>query len=169
MNRKVFLTGFMATGKTTIGPLLAERLGMDFIDLDSYIEAHAGKTVAEIFAQEGEAGFRARETRALVVAASRDGIIALGGGALLSPENRTLILQSGALVALTASIDEIVRRVGSAQGRPLLTQGKTLRDQVEQLLRARTPLYQSANFTVDTTDRAPRDVAFEIVQWIASR
>src|SRR5437868_15290814 len=109
---RVYLCGLMGSGKSTVGPLLAARLGASFCDLDAEIERAAGRTVAEVFAAEGEPAFRAREARALYALIERAGgaVIALGGGALGRPENRELVLATGRLIWLDAPTKELVRR-----------------------------------------------------------
>ena len=168
--QSVFLTGFMAVGKSTVGRLLAHRLGVAFFDLDALVEADANMTVAEIFAREGEASFREREARALKMAIHHGGgVVALGGGALLGDESRVRIVRAhGRLVCLTASIDALVARLGDATLRPLLAGSPDRRAAVAALLRERAALYEDADLAVDTTDRAPERVAEEIATWIAS-
>src|SRR5579862_2016782 len=117
----IFLIGFMGSGKTTVGGLLAERLGWSFADLDDLIVRGAGLTVAEIFAREGEEGFRRRATEAVrAAAAGRRSVVATGGGAACREENLALMLSSGRVVALAVSAAEAVRRTGNRSGRPLL-------------------------------------------------
>ena len=117
----IFLIGFMASGKTTVGRLLAERLEWAFVDLDKVIEDAAGKTVPDIFAAEGEAGFRKRETEALrEVARSRKTVVATGGGAPCRDENLEAMLEEGRVFWLGVSAEEAVQRAGKASGRPLL-------------------------------------------------
>src|SRR5206468_2255832 len=111
----------MATGKSEVGRRLARRLGRPFVDLDQLVEAAAGRTVAAIFASEGEARFRALERDAVEEAcAVPDAVIATGGGTLLDPENRRRLAAAGPVVCLVASPEEIARRVGDVTNRPLL-------------------------------------------------
>src|SRR4051812_22202159 len=113
----IFLIGFMASGKTTVGRLLAERLDWAFVDLDKVIEDAAGKTVAEIFKAEGEAGFRKRETGALSeVAERRKTVVATGGGAPCHEENIQKMLGSGRVLWLDVSAEEAVERAGKISG-----------------------------------------------------
>src|SRR5262245_66432774 len=110
---RLVLTGFMGTGKTRVGRRVAERLARPFLDTDALIEAAAGKSSPESFASEGEARFRERERSAVREAcAVPDAVISVGGGALLSPANRTELERSGVLVCLTASPEQIAARVG---------------------------------------------------------
>ena len=118
---QVILTGFMATGKTEVGRRLARRLGRPFVDVDGLVEAATGKSVADIFASEGEARFRELE-RVAVDDACRvsEAVIATGGGTLLDAENRRRLAAAGPIVCLAAPPEEILRRVGDPASRPLL-------------------------------------------------
>ncbi len=117
----IFLVGFMGSGKTTVGRLLARRLGWSFADLDDRIVSAAGMPIQELFARQGEAAFRAREMDVLrSAAAERRTVLATGGGAACRAENLALMLGAGRVVALGVSPAEAVRRAGPASGRPLL-------------------------------------------------
>lgn len=150
---RVYLTGFMGSGKSTIGPILANAIGYGFIDLDEHIERRAGKTIPELFEQEGEAAFRALEAELLRETTERPYVVvALGGGALVAPGNRQLARAHGAVIYLHVPPDQLIRRLrrGSAD-RPLLTDDEGnpltvahLRDRVEGMLRERLPLYREA-------------------------
>jgi 3-dehydroquinate synthase len=165
----IFLVGFMATGKTTVGRILAERLGWAMLDLDDLIVAEAGMPVAGIFAAEGEAGFRARESRALAAAAARHrAVIATGGGAACSEENLQTMLGAGRVVALGATAEESVRRAGAGSGRPLLDGKADPVAAAAALLAARRPYYARASLQIDTVGRAPAEVAGEIIDWFGA-
>ena len=160
----IFLIGFMGSGKTTIGGLLAERLGWSFADLDDLIVQSAGLTVAEIFAQEGEEGFRLRETEAVRTAASgQRSVVATGGGAACREENLALMLASVRVVALTVSAAEAVRRAGTKSGRPLLDGRADPVGAATALLSARQPFYARAHLQVETERRTPQEAVNEIV------
>ena len=149
---QVILTGFMATGKTEVGRRLARRLGRPFVDVDGLVEASTGKTVADVFADEGEARFRELE-RAAVVEACRvpDAVIATGGGTLLDPDNRRRLAAAGPIVCLSAPAEEILRRVGDPSSRPLLKNGNGDRlARIRALLVERAPVYALATHAVDT-------------------
>jgi shikimate kinase len=162
--RPIFLIGFMGTGKSTVGLLLAAKLERRFVDLDAVIEEEAHMTVAEIFFNEREGGFRAREATALRrVAAQGPQVIAIGGGAPAHGDNMDFMLHAGKVVCLTASIDELVQRVGDAQTRPLLA-GKDVRVEIERLLATRQKFYERAHLTVDTTGLVPSQVARRITE-----
>lgn len=169
MRRRLYLIGFMGTGKTTIGQALAEQLGADLYDTDFEIAQAQGRPIAELFAEHGEAWFRRLEHEMLADLSTRGhAVITTGGGAVLSEANRNLMKQSGDVVALTASADEIVRRVGQDENRPLLQSDTGLRARVEELLAARKGLYDFANLTVDTTGRSIQSITAEIIQNLSS-
>jgi shikimate kinase len=150
----------MGAGKSTVGPLLAARLGVRFVDLDREIEAKAGMTVRELFEAEGEAGFRARETHALRQLADEDGVIALGGGALGRPANLELVLAAGTLVWLDAPDDELLLRIGDPTSRPMLADDP--RATLARLRAEREALYANAQVRVDTGGLSPEAVAARI-------
>jgi shikimate kinase len=160
---RVFLTGFMGSGKSSVGRELAGALGWLFIDLDTAIETHAGMTVREIFERSGEAAFRELEHAALLdaVKAPEPAVIATGGGTFTFPRNLALVRQAGASVWLNPSFATIVARIGALgkQDRPLF------RNEVEALAlyRARLSSYRQADFRVDVGgDETPEEVAARI-------
>jgi shikimate kinase len=160
----IFLIGFMGSGKTTVGGLLAKRLGWSFADLDDLIVRSAGLTVAEIFAREGEEGFRRRETEAVrVAAAGRHAVVATGGGAACREENLSLMLTSGRVVALAVSAAEAVRRAGSRSGRPLLDDSADPLAAATALLSARQPFYARAHLQVESDGRTPDEAVNAIL------
>ena len=124
----IFLYGPPASGKSTIGELLADYLALPFIDLDQRIEVETNLTIPEIFAKEGEEGFRKHEKALLKETLNLEwGVIALGGGSLLDPESRSLVEQAGAVICLAPSPEELLERVGiTLTERPLLVGGKEL-------------------------------------------
>jgi shikimate kinase len=160
--------GHRATGKTTVGRLLAARLGWSFADVDDWIEQHYGGSVAAIFAAEGEAGFRQREAAALALLCNeRCRVIATGGGAILREENRALLRAKGIVIWLTAGPETIWRRLQSdpmtAARRPNLTASGG-RDEVLTLLAMREPLYrEAAHFIVNADEPSPETVAAAIL------
>jgi len=169
-NRKsqIALIGYRGTGKTTVGRLLAERLGWDFADADDLVEAAAGKSVAEIFAAEGEAGFRDREAAAVRELCARDRLVlATGGGAVLRPANREVLRGAGFVAWLVASPDTLWARLrgdpATAARRPNLTAAGGI-EEVRTLVAAREPLYRElAHFTADADGPSPREVADAIL------
>jgi shikimate kinase len=165
MARLVILTGFMGTGKTEVGRRLARATSRAFVDTDNLVETAAGRTIPEIFATDGEARFRALEREAVRRAvAVPEAVVATGGGALLDAESRSLLLAAGPVVCLTATPDEILRRVRLQGDRPLLA----ARDDAERLVKiralldARATAYGLATHRVDTTGRTVDDVVEEI-------
>jgi shikimate kinase len=121
MDNNVILTGFMGTGKTTVGKEIARRMDRPFVDMDVEIEARAGKPIVRIFAEDGEATFRRMEAALCEeLSGRRELVIATGGGALVDPSNRAFMVQSGTVVCLSCDASEILRRVGGNANRPLL-------------------------------------------------
>ncbi|HEY3353192.1 MAG TPA: 3-dehydroquinate synthase [Polyangia bacterium] len=166
--RPILLCGFMGTGKSTVGPLLAGALGRRFVDLDAEVTAAAGASVAEIFDREGEAGFRARERAALEHARGyTDAVVALGGGATATPAGLACARAAGPLVLLRASPAEILRRLGDPGGRPLLRGAPDAGAAVRELLAARAPYYEAADLAVDTDGRDAPAVAAELAGRLA--
>jgi shikimate kinase len=164
----IFLIGYRGTGKTSVARELASRLGYEWIDSDDVVEEEAGKTIAAIFADDGEAAFRDLESRVVSeLSRKRQTVIALGGGAVLSEKNRQAIGPAGPIVWLTATVDMIARRLAddraTANRRPDLT-ATGGRAEIEAVLATRTPIYQQcATLIVDTENRTPAEVADEIV------
>lgn len=164
-SRRVFLIGFMGAGKTTVGRALASRLGWEFCDLDHLIESRERKTVAEIFAGQGEQGFRIAETaslKELLQDASRrqDLVVALGGGAFAQPQNREALQRAGAVtILLHAPLQELRRRC-HADGtiRPLAQD----ESRFAELFGIRRAAYDLAKHKVDTMGKTVEEVAAEI-------
>lgn len=120
-NKNIILVGMMATGKSTVGAILAEELGYELVDLDHVIIETEGRSIAEIFAEDGEEYFRSVETAVLKqMLESENKLISTGGGAVLAPGNTALMLSKGHVVALTATEEEIIARVSGDENRPLL-------------------------------------------------
>ena len=159
----IVLVGVMGAGKSTVGQILADRLGKPLRDTDDDIVATAGKPISDIFVDDGEDHFRALERQAVQTALEEhDGILALGGGAILAPETREL-LAGHTVVYLEVGLSDAVNRVGLGAGRPLLAINP--RATLRHLLDQRRPLYaEVATITVATDGRSPDDIAEEIAK-----
>jgi shikimate kinase len=166
----IILCGFMGTGKSTVGRLIADRLGWRFVDTDQLIEARVGRTVSQIFAQNGEAFFRQWESRICQeLIEARHTVIATGGGIVLAPPNREALNRAGLVVCLDAPATEIVARLHGATDRPLLA-GADPVARVTELLAARAGAYSAIRCHVDTAGKTPQEVASRIVAlWEAER
>jgi shikimate kinase len=168
----VFLVGYRCTGKTTIAKLLASRLGWKAVDADEVLEAQNGRTIQQIFEEEGEAGFRNREYAVLrELCWLERKIVATGGGVVIRPENRKRMKDAGVIVWLTADVDTICQRLqedtSTESRRPALTVGG--RAEVEDLLRTREPLYREvAQFTVNTAGRTLDEITEEVVSLLVN-
>jgi shikimate kinase len=165
------LTGFMGAGKSTIGPLLAQRLGWNFLDIDTSIESSIGMTVAEIFAQQGEAAFRALEAEAIRNHSTRQNLVlALGGGAIETETTRELLatLDHACVLFLDAPLDTLIAR---CLAQPAAAERPVLADR-EGLLRrfnARLPYYRAAHLTVTTAGLSPQAVVTCILEALDQR
>lgn len=161
------MIGFMGSGKSTVGRLVAERLRRPFVDLDREIERSEGRDIAGIFSAKGEGAFRAAESDAVRGLTSMEpSVVACGGGVVLDDGNRATLRRSGTIVYLQVSAKEALVRIGHADDRPLLA--GTGPGAVEALLRSREALYEAiADVTVPTEHRTPEQVADEIVQRLA--
>jgi shikimate kinase len=162
----IILIGFMGSGKSTVGRVIAKRLRFQFLDTDFLVEERARATISEIFARPGgETAFRERETAALesLLVATHRHVIATGGGIVTQPRNLPLLRELGWVVLLQANPDEIYRRVARNHDRPLL-RVKDPRARVQEMLASREPLYrEAADFVVDSTALRRDDVAELIV------
>ncbi len=158
----IFLVGFMGAGKSTVGGILARRLGLTFVDLDRMVETSAGRTVAQLWAESGEETFRAAESAALASLVDVEpSVVACGGGVVLAPENRAALKMLGRVVYLTVSAEEALARVGGGDSRPLLAGGGA--PVAQRLLEARESLYRAVAYAVvDTIGRSPQDVADDV-------
>ncbi len=161
--RPVYLIGFMGSGKSTVSRILAGMLGVKHLEMDEVIEREAGRSVSEIFAEEGEEAFREKES-ALVRRIADGGAagVSCGGGTVLRPENVSLMRGSGTVVLLSAAPETIYRRVGHSRTRPVL-EGHRSVEGVRELMAGREEAYRrAAEFTVTVDDKTPEEIAEEI-------
>jgi shikimate kinase len=172
---RVYLSGFMASGKSTVGPKAAARLGQPFLDLDRLIAAHDGRSISTIFAEDGEVHFRTLETTMLRRTTEPDDlVVALGGGALVSDDNRAFAKNHGLVCYLEATVDTLLERIaGDETQRPLLADdtGTQLpreqqRRRIEEMLDARRASYEAAHHTLDA-DQPVEAVVTDLVQLVA--
>ena len=167
--KNVVLIGFMGTGKTSTGRILAQRLGRAFVDLDAKIEEEAGRSISEIFAAEGEAAFRAME-KAMVrrMAARRGLVISTGGGTVKDAANVAELKKNGAIVCLTATVDAVLARTAHVGDRPVLDRKDAgdRRRAVEDLMAERRALYEVADYSVDTSELSPLQVVDDIIGYL---
>jgi shikimate kinase len=165
--QNLILIGAMGSGKTTVGKQLAKRTRMDFVDSDHMIEDRCGVSISTIFDIEGEDGFRKRETKMLKELCEKNGIVlATGGGAIISEENRILLRKSGFVVYLKTSIETQLARTQKNQNRPLLEQG-SIEDKLTELMEERGSLYeQEADLIVMSGDRVVSKVVEEILKTV---
>lgn len=166
MIQPVFLVGARGCGKTTIGRALAETLGYSFADTDSYLLTSTGKSVAEIVAEEGWPGFRARESLALKEVTAASTVVATGGGMILAESNRQFMAERGIAIWLRVPADVLAARLDASPEeaqRPTLT-GKSVVDEIVDVLAAREALYrQAARHIIDAT-RAPSSVVESVIR-----
>ena len=165
--KNIILTGFMGTGKTTVGKLLAAQLGYAFVDTDQVIEAQAGRSIPSIFAELGEAAFRQIERDVASQLAARDGlIISTGGGMMLDPANVAALSHTGRIFCLVATPEEILSRIQTDDQhvRPLL-QGPNPSERITELLSQREQAYGRFQ-QIHTTGKQPNEVAHDLLRLI---
>jgi shikimate kinase len=172
-HRVIFLVGLRGTGKTTVARLLAERLGWQWADADTVLESRHGRSIRQIFAEEGETGFRDKEAALLEELCDRQRhVLATGGGVVLRPENCRRLRAAGLVIWLTADPatlwDRLQHDETTAERRPDLTVGGLA--EIEEMLRLRRPLYEAvADLTVDTAGRSPAQVVEAILKLIPKK
>lgn len=167
--RNLVLIGLMGSGKSTVGRLVAERLGRPFVDTDARIEAELGMSVAEVFARQGERAFRAAEAQAIRhVSALRGQVVAVGGGAVVDTDNVLHLKATGDVVLLEAAPAELAARVAGegVAARPLLADGDDVEARLAALLAERAEAYrQAADVILDTSGRTAAEVVDDLLAW----
>ena len=165
----ITLIGYRGSGKSSVAPLLAQQLNLEWVDSDRRIEEVTGLSIREIFAHQGEAGFRCCERTVIAELAQQSSlIIAAGGGAILAPENRACLRNAGPVIWLQASIATLTDRIsgdaGTPENRPALTNRNSLEEEITEVLSARTPLYREcATLQVDTDALSPQEIVDRIL------
>jgi shikimate kinase len=175
MKSTIYLTGFMGSGKSTVGPILANTLGWDFFDLDKLIEEKTGKKIREIFEQEGEGYFRKLETDTLrEISESQNVIISLGGGTVASEENIGILKKTGKIIYLKVSLDTVYHRLKYKRDRPALTNSSSeslskeeMTGRIKKLMDTRIKYYEQADFTIDTDTNSLGKTIDKIVKIIS--
>jgi shikimate kinase len=163
LEKSIVLVGLMGAGKSSIGRLLARRLGLEFVDADTEIEAAAGASIEEIFKERGEAAFRSGERRVIArLLAGSACIIATGGGAFMNADTRSAIKKSAISVWLKADVETLLKRVSRRGGRPLL-KNKDPRSVLNTLVAERDPIYARADVTVVTSDHPPTAITDRVI------
>lgn len=168
MRENIILIGFMGVGKTSLGKLLAQKLGCGFIDLDEKIEHDANLTIPQIFEKYGEKYFRELEKASVKeVCTKKNIIIATGGGTVKDEENLQLLKNSGVIICLTTEPEEIFRRTARRGERPVLDGGGNERlETIKKLLAEREKFYSQADFNIDTTNWSPLQIVNDICEKI---
>jgi shikimate kinase len=162
--KNIVLIGFMGTGKTTVGKILAKKLGMNFVDVDELIEKTTGLKISAVFARFGEAYFRDIETE-IIKSITKDSsqVIATGGGAVLRDENLNALKSNGVVFCLTASEELIFDRIKDNNERPLL-QVENPKEKIKELLAKRMPRYMMADFIINTDGLTQEEVSEKIIK-----
>ena len=164
---KLVLVGFMGSGKSTVGRLISKRVSLPFVDLDSVIVERAGRTIPEIFREEGEEFFRELERETLISELRREGgfVLSTGGGAPAYRNNMEIINSFATSVFLYADFDTLYSRISGDGNRPLASLD---RKKLRELYEKRLPFYRRAHFTVDTTGKMPEKVAEEVISLLSA-
>jgi shikimate kinase len=165
----IYLVGFMGTGKTSVGFQLAKDKGWSFVDLDELIEFKEQRKIVDIFAKDGEAYFRKVEKKILSqVSTQKKFVVACGGGVVLDKSNLKLMKETGTVICLSATPEEILKRVSSHNSRPLLNVGKP-KKRIELLLKMRAPYYIQADKMIDTSGLSIKQVVKKISKILAGK
>lgn len=165
-NGNIVLVGFMGAGKTEVGKSLSRHLGMKFMDMDLVIEGREGRTIKEIFEQDGENFFRVVESEVCQeVPESENSVIATGGGVVLKRQNMYHLKTNSVVIHLSVDIEDVLKRTSEQTDRPLLNV-PDVRKEIEKLILLRKPYYNQADWTVSTKDKKPSDIADEIIKTV---
>ncbi len=165
MVKNIVLVGFMGTGKSSVGRILARRLRREFVDIDRWLEDREKRKIREIFEKDGEAYFRAKEKEAVSLWAAKENmVITTGGGAVTDPENHEALKKNGLLVTLLASPETIRDRVKNSKDRPLLKDKEDLLAEIKLLLEKRKPFYEKSDYYFDTDGKNAAQVARMILR-----
>lgn len=165
--KNIVLIGFMGTGKTSTGRLLAARLGRPFIDVDRKIEKECAMSIPEFFRAHGEEAFRHKEKLTIAkLSRYNSSIISTGGGSVVDPDNYSKLKQNGIIISLTASVDVILERTNRRKGTRPLLDCENPRDIIAALLLERAHIYNNADFIVDTGELSPHQVVDRIIHFL---
>ncbi len=162
----VFLCGFMGCGKSTVGLILANLLGVNFVDMDNYIEGRENMTIAEIFKQNGEQHFRILETKAIEQLSGKQMVIACGGGAMLNDKNAEIANKSGAVVFLDVPFKTCYERISGDKNRPLVFNNTA--EQLEDLYNNRYPIYKANSSLSIISNGTPNEIAEDIFELLTN-
>jgi len=161
--QNIYLVGFMGTGKTAVGKILAKKLSKEFVEMDAVIEAREGSEVVDIFAKKGEAYFRKLEKELLKeLFVKKDLVISCGGGLICDQENLKRLKETGVVFALTASVSTIYQRTKEHIHRPILNVDNP-QEKIKQLLEKRAPYYAQAQHSIDTDNLSSEEIADKII------
>ncbi|GLI54344.1 shikimate kinase [Thermodesulfovibrio yellowstonii] len=162
--KNIVLIGFMGTGKTSVGKVIAKKLGFEFVDVDEVIEKATGMEISQIFSKFGESCFRDIEEEMIkLITQKRRQVIATGGGVVLRDENMKRLKKDGVIFCLRASENVIFERLKQTTNRPLL-QVENPEERIKELLQKRMSLYEKADFCIDTEGLTPEEVAEKIIK-----
>jgi shikimate kinase len=162
--KNIVLTGFMGTGKTTVGKLLAKKLNRQFFDTDKIIEERLQATISEIFKKIGEPKFREFETQTIsLISNLQDAVISCGGGTVVNPVNVANLNKNGIIINLYASADHILKRIGENDSRPLIKKMINPFEEITKLLAQRQKAYKECAFAVNTENLTPEQVVDKIL------
>ncbi len=162
-HKNIFLVGFMGAGKSTVGKILADKIGYNYLDADQYIEEKAGTTITKIFAEHGEPYFRDLESEATeALAKNENQVIATGGGVVQRDRNWCAMKENGITIYLKASVETIWERIKDDTSRPLLQVDNPV-DTARALLNKRTPMYEKADAIISTDNLSLEQVADEVL------